>query len=74
MVPDLLVMGQRREKLAYLARLLVSPRVAAGLLRVEWSVVVHYLLRPLKLAYHYGRETVHTVQRKRAMRRALHSA
>jgi hypothetical protein len=55
MLPDLLVMGRRPEKLRYLLRLLAPPR--------DWlthyysldgspHVWVHYLLHPLKLACH----------------------
>lgn len=56
LLPDLLVMGRRKEKLGYLMRLVLPPR--------EWLrsyyqvsdprlVPLHYVLHPLKLAYHY---------------------
>ncbi len=54
LLPDLLVMGRRPEKLRYLVRLLLPPR--------DWlihhysldpsSVLIHYLLHPLKFFYH----------------------
>jgi hypothetical protein len=61
LLPDLLVMGRRREKLGYLLRLLVPPR--------QWlrdyyeldersSVAPHYLVHPLKLGRHYMTEIV----------------
>jgi len=56
LIPDLLVMGRRWYKMRYLLRLL-SP--AGDWLRYYYgldgtsSVAVHYLLHPLKLAYHY---------------------
>ena len=64
LLPDLLVMGRRREKLRYLSRLLLPPR--------DWmrhhyrlsdsqNLAVHYLLHPLKLAFHYFTEIVAVV-------------
>jgi hypothetical protein len=55
LLPDLLVMGRRREKLHYLSRLLMPPgpwlRSYYGL--AEQGVVAHhYLLHPMKLLYH----------------------
>ena len=56
LLPDLLVMGRRADKLRYLARLLVPPR---DWLRSYYGLVAgapiarHYLLHPLKLAVHY---------------------
>ncbi len=56
LLPDLLVMGRRREKLAYLLRLLCPPQ---SWLRYYYQldpnqpVGRHYLLHPLKLVYHY---------------------
>lgn len=61
LVPDLLVMGRRRDKLAYLARLLVPP---SPWLRRYYSlsptspIWPHYILHPLKLAHHYLTELV----------------
>ena len=64
MLPDLMVMGRREEKLRYLLRLLVPP--AAWLrhyyrLRDDQPIASHYLLHPLKLAYHYGDEVVRAI-------------
>ena len=56
LLPDLLVMGRRREKLHYLLRLVVPP---AAWLRAYYrlderrAVGPHRLLHPLKLAMHY---------------------
>lgn len=56
LLPDLLVMGRRGEKLVYLGRLLLPPR---AWLRYYYHldptrpVGIHYLLHPLKLGYHY---------------------
>lgn len=61
LLPDLLVMGRRREKLAYLLALLrPSPawlRHYYGLAESE-AVGPHYALHPLKLLYHYLKEIV----------------
>ncbi|OGO04186.1 MAG: hypothetical protein A2Y73_05215 [Chloroflexi bacterium RBG_13_56_8] len=56
LLPDLLVMGRRGDKLRYLLRLSIPPR--------EWlryyyglddtsNLAIHYLLHPLKLMWHY---------------------
>ena len=64
LLPDLLVMGRRGDKLRYLIRLLLPPR---GWLRDYYKlshtprIAVHYLLHPLKLMYHYLAEVVTTV-------------
>ncbi len=66
LLPDLLVMGRRRDKLRYLLRLLLPPptwlryyyRLSDG-----QKILIHYLLHPPKLAYHYLAEMV-TVLRK----------
>ena len=61
LVPDLLVMGRRRDKLGYLARMLVPP---GPWLRRYYSlppsspVWPQHILHPLKLAYHYASEIV----------------
>jgi hypothetical protein len=60
MLPDLLVMGRRREKLLYLLRLLAPP--PAWLRRYyrlapRQRVTPHYVLHPVKLALHAFRET-----------------
>jgi hypothetical protein len=59
MLPDLLVMGRRHEKLRYLARLVCPP--PAWLrhyyrLDAHAPLALHYLLHPLKLLYHYATE------------------
>ena len=61
MLPDLLVMGRRVEKVRYLFRLLVPPRAwLRHYYRLEGSrgLWVHYLLHPLKLIWHLGEEVV----------------
>lgn len=65
LLPDLLVMGRRREKLHVLARLLNPP---AEWLRYYYHVEPHkplwphYLFHPLKLIYHYLEETVYLLK------------
>jgi hypothetical protein len=67
LLPDLLVMGRRREKLLYLTRLLVPP---LAWLRFYYdldesdSVGLHYLMHPLKLLFHYSREIVSAIIRR----------
>jgi len=62
LLPDLLVMGRKPEKIRYLLRLLTPPR--------EWltyyysiddssGVWIHYLLHLLKLTYHLADELLH---------------
>jgi hypothetical protein len=64
MLPDLLVMGRRGEKLRLLVRLLVPPR---AWLRYYYHlddaqpIAPHYLLHPLKLTCHYLAEIGVTV-------------
>jgi len=56
LLPDLLVMGRRGDKLRYLLRLLVPPRAWLRhyyRLGDTQTVTIHYLLHPLKLLYHY---------------------
>jgi len=59
LLPDLLVMGRRREKLGYLPRVAVPP---ADWLRYYYHLgetdrlAIHYILHPVKLAYHYVNE------------------
>jgi Uncharacterised nucleotidyltransferase len=61
LLPDLLVMGRRRDKLRYLRRLLLPPQ---AWLRYYYhitgtqNIAVYYLLHPLKLMYHYLTELV----------------
>lgn len=70
LVPDLLVMGRRGEKLGYLARLLVPP---PDWLRRYYHlppsspIWPHYALHPLKLAHHYATELL-TAARLRRLR------
>lgn len=55
LLPDLLVMGRRREKLQYLRRLPVPPRdwlIHYYSLDSSASIWPHYVLHPLKLGYH----------------------
>lgn len=56
LLPDMLVMGRRGEKLHYLARLLAPPRewlrTYYGLTADE-PITWHYILHPLKLIAHY---------------------
>jgi len=59
LLPDLLVMGRRRDKLHCLAHLLLPPRDWLKYyysLEAGWQVSLHYLLHPLKLAFHLGEE------------------
>jgi predicted nucleotidyltransferase len=64
LLPDLLVMGRRGDKLRYLLRLLFPPRTW---LRDYYKlghtsrITMHYLLHPLKLTYRYLAEVVTTV-------------
>lgn len=67
LLPDLLVMGRRREKGCYLLRLLLPP---ARWLRSYYglderrAIAPQYLLHPLKLAYRYSAEVAGAVTRK----------
>lgn len=64
MLPDLLVMGRRSEKIHCLFRLLTPPRdwlVYYYSLDPSKPVWIHYLLHPLKLAYHLGEELLCTL-------------
>ncbi len=68
LLPDLLVMGRRREKLRYLLRVLApSPTWLRAYYQLGDTrpVAPHYLLHPLKLATHYLAEVVSTVGRER---------
>jgi hypothetical protein len=64
LLPDLLVMGRRKDKLRYLLRLLLPPwawlQHYYGLDDAK-KVAMHYLLHPLKLTYHYLAEVVTVV-------------
>lgn len=64
LLPDLLVMGRRGDKLRYLLRLLLPPWAwLQHYYRLDDTkkVAMHYLLHPLKLTYHYLAEVVTTV-------------
>ncbi len=61
LLPDLLVMGRRREKIHYLLRLLLPPPAWLRYyyhLNETQGVALHYLLHPLKLIWHYLAEIV----------------
>jgi hypothetical protein len=64
LLPDLLVMGRRGDKLRYLLRLLLPPWVWLQhyyQLDDTKKVAMHYLLHPLKLMVHYLAEVVTTL-------------
>jgi hypothetical protein len=67
LLPDLLVMGRRSDKLRYLLRLLLPPR---SWLRHYYNLsqtqqlAGYYLLHPFKLLYHYLDETVRLLGKK----------
>jgi hypothetical protein len=66
LLPDLLVMGRRSEKLHYLLRLLAPPRDWLAYyysLDGATPVWTHYLLHPLKLACHLVEEILTTATR-----------
>ena len=66
LIPDFLVMGRRKEKLRYLLRLLAPPRewlVYYYSLDPSQYVLIHYLLHPLKLLCHTGRELYDALSR-----------
>jgi hypothetical protein len=61
LLPDLLVMGRRREKVGYLLRLLIPPAAwlqAYYRLDNRRAVAVHRVLHPVKLSTHYLAEIV----------------
>lgn len=66
LLPDLLVMGRRREKLYFLARVFVPTpawlRHYYGL-RDDAALADHYALHPLKLSWHYAVSIGKTVSR-----------
>ena len=75
LLPDLLVMGRRSEKLHYLLRLLAPPRdwlLYHYSLNRSTHVCAHYLLHPLKLAYHLASEFFKTLMRGIAPARSGH--
>jgi hypothetical protein len=66
LLPDLLVMGRRPEKLRYLLRLLIPPRdwlVYYYSLDASTNVWVHYLLHPLKHACRLIEELLNAIPR-----------
>jgi hypothetical protein len=74
LLPDLLVMGRRKEKLRCLLRLLLPP---SAWLRHYYRLgegdrlLAHYLLHPAKLAFHYLSEMVIALDRLRRRGRDL---
>ncbi|HEX5165781.1 MAG TPA: nucleotidyltransferase family protein [Thermomicrobiales bacterium] len=59
LLPDLLVMGRRREKVRYLLRLLAPPPAwlrSYYQLGATQPIAGHYILHPLKLGWHLGTE------------------
>ncbi|MDY7077077.1 MAG: nucleotidyltransferase family protein [Chloroflexota bacterium] len=67
LLPDLLVMGRRPEKLHYLIHLLVPPcdwLMDYYSLAPSTQVWIHYLLHPLKLAYHLAEELLNAIAGK----------
>ncbi len=58
LIPDMLVMGRRKEKMRYLLRLLFPPKVWLQYYYKlgHQQVAIHYLLHPLKIMYHYFNE------------------
>jgi hypothetical protein len=59
LIPDLLVMGRRREKTRYLLRLLAPPPAWLRTyyrLEATQPIAGHYVLHPLKLGWHIGTE------------------
>lgn len=64
LLPDLLVMGRRREKLGYLARLIVPPQAwLKYYYQIENPVLLllYHILHPLKLLGHYSYETLRVI-------------
>jgi hypothetical protein len=64
LLPDLLVMGRRSDKLRYLLRLLAPPRnwlIHHYALKRPWYVLLHYLLHPLKFFYHVVTDVLRAV-------------
>jgi hypothetical protein len=67
LVPDLLTMGRTREKACYLARLVVPPPdwlEEYYAVRHRRLLPFHYVLHPLKLVIHLGREMATLRQRR----------
>jgi hypothetical protein len=75
LLPDLLVMGRRREKLHYLWRLLTPPRdwlIHHYSLDRSGNILVHYLLHPAKFFFHIVTDVLSAITRavSRTFRRA----
>ncbi len=61
LIPDLIVMGRRPDKIRYLLRLLAPPRDWLAYyysLDASENILIHYLLHPLKLIYHIVEEWI----------------
>ncbi|MBE0698312.1 MAG: nucleotidyltransferase family protein [Anaerolineaceae bacterium] len=68
LLPDLLVMGRRREKLRFLLHLLVPPREWLRYfykLKKEGWVDYYYLIHPFKIAEMYWKEIISILSRRR---------
>jgi hypothetical protein len=68
LIPDLLIMGRRREKLGYLLRLFIPPPNWLKNyynLTDERTIALHYFLHPLKLFGHYLDEIIQVLLKKR---------
>jgi hypothetical protein len=65
LLPDMLVMGRRREKLACMLGLLLPPRNWLSYyynLGEEQHLALHYFLHPFKLLYHYLLEIFYVIR------------
>ncbi len=60
LIPDLLIMGRRKEKIRYLLRLFYPPRdwLQHYYRLKKYPTSIHYLLHPLKIMYHYFKEMI----------------
>lgn len=64
LLPDMLVMGRRPEKMQYLLRLLAPPRewlIDHYSLDASGNILIHYLLHPLKFFYHIVSDVLNAV-------------
>lgn|GEM_PF-1998875 len=81
LLPDLLVMGRRKDKLHYLFRLLTPPRdwlIYYYALKDTPFVWIHYLLNPMKLSFHIleeiwerGQKRIRRVAQRISLRRSV---
>lgn len=68
LIPDLLIMGRRREKLDYLLHLIIPPKNWLKKyynLTNERTLALHYFLHPLKLVGHYLDEIIQVMLKRR---------